>query len=69
MIKKLPTFKGYTVDVRVGEFRKIPFDGNGDEEWEWIDFDSEEGDKLLCELLATLPKTSKLFKEIADKIL
>ena len=40
---RLPTFKGYTVDVRLREFRKaIP-----DKILEFISFDSRKGKKLL----------------------
>ena len=48
---KLPTYKEYTVDYRLKQFRKC--EGG----WEnlgpitFIDFKSEEGDKLLCEML------------------
>ena len=42
----LPTFKGYTVDMRLKEFRKaIP-----DVTLEFIPFESPEGNKLLEEL-------------------
>jgi hypothetical protein len=42
----LPIFKGYTVDVRLREFRRaIP-----DVTLEFIPFDSPEGEKLLVEL-------------------
>ena len=42
----LPTFKGYTVDMRLLEFRRaIP-----DVTLEFIPFDSPEGQKLLTEL-------------------
>ena len=45
-VRKLPTFKGYTVDVRLREFRKfepghLP---------EFIAFDSDEGRELIEEL-------------------
>ena len=42
----LPTFKGYTVDMRLKEFRRaIP-----DVTLEFIPFNSPEGNKLLGEL-------------------
>ena len=41
----LPTFKGYTVDERLKEFRKVPLN----ELPEFISFESEEGSKLLKE--------------------
>ncbi len=42
----LPTFKGFTVDKRLRQFRKV---GQG---WqiEFIDFDSKQGKKLLIEM-------------------
>ncbi|HJZ04458.1 MAG TPA: hypothetical protein VJ327_01180 [Patescibacteria group bacterium] len=47
-VRILPTFKGYTVDMRLREFRKaIP-----DVTLEFIPFDSSEGIKLLDELKA-----------------
>ena len=43
---ELPTFKGYTVDPRLRQFRKvIP-----QESIEFIDFNSEEGQGLLAEM-------------------
>ncbi len=39
MIRRLPTFQGYTIDVRLGQFRKVELD-----EWpEFIPFDSDAG--------------------------
>ena len=43
---QLPTFKGYTVDMRLREFRKASFG----EKIEFIPFDSLEGKKLLGRL-------------------
>lgn len=57
--RKLPTYKGYIVDVRLCEFRKI------NNPHEALSFDSDEGDVLLSELIEQLPRTHKLFKEIA----
>ncbi len=42
----LPTFKGYTVDLRLREFRRVPLD----ELPEFIRFDSPEGMKLFEDL-------------------
>lgn len=54
---KLPTYKGYTVDYRIKEFRKCtpctcagncnPFD----HPIEFIPFSSDEGDELLAEMI------------------
>jgi hypothetical protein len=43
---QLPTFKGYTVDTRLREFRKATFG----EKLEFISFDSPEGKELLGRL-------------------
>ncbi len=46
----LPTFRGYTVDIRLREFRKCVLG----KPLEFIDFDSVEGDHLLAEYLDSL---------------
>lgn len=46
MVKVLPTFKGYTVDERLREFRKL---GWG-EATEFVRFDSPKGEQLLKEM-------------------
>jgi hypothetical protein len=43
---QLPTFKGYTVDMRLREFRKV----TSGEKLEFIPFNSPEGKKLFAEL-------------------
>lgn len=43
MIKKLPVFNGYTVDLRLQEFRKIKMDKLP----EFIPFTSDKGANLL----------------------
>jgi hypothetical protein len=50
---QLPTFKGYTVDMRLREFRKA----TSGEKLEFIPFNSPEGKKLFAEL-----------KSFADKV-
>ena len=53
---KLPTFKGYTVDVRLKEFRRIEFGTK----WDLIPFDSQKGDVLLEKFITTInPHTSQ----------
>ena len=49
MIRVLPTFKGYTVDMRLREFRKAVWG----EEIEFLSFESEKGKKLLIAFLQT----------------
>lgn len=45
---ELPTFKGYTVDKKLRQFRKVSRGKNP--QIEFIEFDSEEGQVLLDEL-------------------
>lgn len=48
-MRYLPKFKGYTVDFRLNEFRKVDFD-----EWpEFISFNCPEGQQLFKEFVAT----------------
>jgi len=46
MVRKLPEFKGYTVDERLKQFRKVD---HNKPSIDFVDFDSEEGEKLLAE--------------------
>ncbi len=46
MVKELPKFKGYTVDERLKQFRKVDKDKPS---IDFVDFDSEEGQELLEE--------------------
>jgi len=46
MVKELPTFKGYTVDKRLKQFRKVD---KSKPSIDFVDFDSEEGQGLLVE--------------------
>lgn len=46
MVKKLPEFKGYTVDERLRQFRKVDKENPS---IEFVDFKSEKGEKLLKE--------------------
>ena len=48
-VKKLPVFKGYTVDVRLKQFRKVNAQGI-----QFLDFDSPEGDRLLAQYIDSL---------------
>lgn len=42
-IRTLKTFKGYTIDIRLQQFRKVPLNDLP----EFIEFDSKEGQDLL----------------------
>lgn len=57
--KKLPIFKGYTVDVRLKQFRKVK-----KERIEFVEFDSAEGEKLFSKYIDGLSTKSKEFKEL-----
>lgn len=50
MIRQLPVFKGYTIDVRLRQFRRVEMG----EPLEFIDFESPEGDELLVEYIHSL---------------
>ncbi|MFN8478217.1 MAG: hypothetical protein U0074_10420 [Kouleothrix sp.] len=64
----LPTFQGYTVDVRCREFRKIDAD-TAWELWGFIDFDSDQGEEMLQALIQFLPVDSILFQELGRLII
>ena len=50
MANILPMFKGYTVDIRLKQFRKV-----GPElKIDFVDFDSPKGDELLAEFVGLL---------------
>jgi hypothetical protein len=63
-MKQLPTFKGWTVDIRLKEFRKVTEEG-----MQFLSFDSEEGDALLGDFILTLDEHDPLFIEIAELFL
>lgn len=60
MIRVLPIFKGYTVDVRLREFRKIKINRLP----EFIPFTSEEGAKLFWEFYQTEAGVKELRREL-----
>jgi hypothetical protein len=56
MVKELPKFKGYTVDIRLREFRIVTGDAETHTyDIEFISFDSPKGQKLLEEMRAQQP--------------
>ena len=55
MVKQLPMFKGFTVDVRLRQFRKA----NSDTGIVFVDFDSELGDALLAKLVDSIDAGSE----------
>jgi len=46
MVKELPKFKGYTVDERLKQFRKVDRE---EPSIEFVEFDSDKGKELLAE--------------------
>ncbi len=64
--RELQTFKGYTVDFRLQQFRNVPLDA-----WpEFIEFDSPEGEELCKEMHeeATKRLNDKFGKEVSINI-
>jgi len=51
VVRKLPVFRGYTVDMRLRQFRKVSRLGS----IEFIDFDSPKGAELLSVFLHSTP--------------
>ncbi|MDP2654358.1 MAG: hypothetical protein Q8Q08_10045 [Candidatus Omnitrophota bacterium] len=60
MIRQLPTFKGYTVDARLKQFRRV------DPLWgmEFIDFDTPQGEALLEELVGSINAETQEGREL-----
>lgn len=50
--EQLPTFKGYTVDMRLRQFRKADFP----RPMEFIDFDSPKGEQLYLEYVRSMDR-------------
>ena len=63
-VTKLPTFKGYTVDPRLKQFRRAEYG----KALEFIEFDTLEGWELLIELLEAIPHDGRLFYELLAEI-
>jgi hypothetical protein len=57
-MRQLPTFKGYTVDFRLKEFRKAEYG----KALEFLSFDSEKGKKMITEFLKT-PEGKREYNE------
>ena len=60
---KLKEFEGYTIDLRLKEFRIIK-----NKEIKFIRFNSDEGKELLNKYIKSLDKESKEFKELINKL-
>ncbi len=65
MPKQLPTFKGWTIDTRLKQLRKV---GKDRQTIEFLDFTSEEGDKILAEFIESLDMTDPIDKLILQEI-
>ena len=48
---ELQTYKGYTVDYRMKQFRACEGGWENHGIIEFIDFSSDKGDKILCEMI------------------
>jgi len=63
MVRRLPVFKGYVVDLRLKQFRKVL-----NEKIIFLDFNSEKGERLLSEYINSLSLDSMEFNEIKENI-
>ena len=69
MIRVLPLFKGYTVDARLKQFRRIRKQSHSFAGMEYLDFDTDKGDRLLTQYIRGFKIVdSEEFKEIARAI-
>jgi hypothetical protein len=60
MIRQLPVFKGYTVDARLKQFRRVEYG----KRLQFIEFDSPQGEKLLVKYIRTLDFNTQEGREI-----
>lgn len=54
MVRALLVFDGWTVDVRLQQFRKVKWDNSNPDGIEFLEFDSEEGEELLRSMPGTM---------------
>lgn len=69
MVRELPVFKGWTVDARLKQFRRVINTSDKTFGIDFLAFKSDEGDALLSEYIKSLDPNSELFNEIAKAIL
>ena len=51
-MNQLTVYKGYSIDYRLKQFRKVAFEKDGNPaDIEFLDFDTERGDLLLAEMI------------------
>jgi hypothetical protein len=61
MVKKLPMFNGYTVDIELKQFRKVIGDNI-----RFLDFNTEKGEIVLSEYIKSLDTDCEEFEKIMD---
>ncbi len=61
MVYVLPTFNGYTVDLRLGQFRKV---NRENKTMEFIEFESDEGRAIIEEVWILSTALGAIIQEI-----
>lgn len=69
MATQLPIFKGWTVDIKLRQFRRIKKQGPHFAGVEYVNFDSAKGDALLGQYILSLNPKSAEFQEAASAVL
>ncbi len=57
-MSELPRYKGYTVDERLGEFRKVTWT-DGEPSMETVTFESAQGQRLIAEMVNAEKDTAR----------
>ena len=52
MVIELKIFRGWTIDERLRQFRKVYFNDGNNPQIEFIDFESEKGREILRQMVA-----------------
>lgn len=68
-MRELPIFKGWTIDARLNQFRRVKRQTKHFAIMECLDFNTGKGNKLLGEYIKTLKTDSLEFNEITAYIL
>ena len=66
---QLPIFKGWTVDARLRQFRRIKKQSKYFAGMEYVEFDSDKGEKLLCQYIKSVDVNGFEFERIANAVL
>ncbi len=69
MIRTLPVFKGWTIDARLKQLRRIKQINKHFACMEYLDFGSDKGDKIMTQYIKSLKSDSEKLNEIARAIL